>query len=186
MRASAAPPRSVPILLYNGECAICRRIGAWVQRSAQPAAGTPALSVQPIGHDPAALQALHPGLSIWDAYKQLHLLMPDGTMKVDGEAVAEVLRRLPRTHWFAWSFAVGVGGLRPCQWVLNAGYFILADVRPLLGCESCGNTGFWAGPIGWTYKHLKTHWVRLGHPDRSPHFRPTIVRPPAAPSLPIR
>jgi len=55
-----------------------------------------------------------------------------------GEAVAEVLRRLPNTKWFAWSFATSIFGFRPFQVVLNVAYAILSDVRPLFGCESCG------------------------------------------------
>jgi hypothetical protein len=47
---------------------------------------------------------LHPDLDIWDAYETIHVMMPDGSMKLGGEAVAEVLRNLPNTKWFAASF----------------------------------------------------------------------------------
>jgi hypothetical protein len=67
--------------------------------------GETSLIVQPIGDDPDALLALHPDLDIWDAYETIHLLMPDGSMKLGGEAVAEVLRSLPNTKWFAGCFA---------------------------------------------------------------------------------
>jgi predicted DCC family thiol-disulfide oxidoreductase YuxK len=171
----------VPLLLFDGDCSVCRAIAAWVVRSAQKDPRGPGLAAQPIGHDPAALTLLHPGLSIWDAYKHLHLCMPGGTLKLDGEAVAEVLRRLPATRWFAWSFNVGVAGFRPGQGVLNVLYFILADLRPLLGCESCGSTSFWAGPIGWTHQQWKLFLGRMRHKDRSPHFRPILVKPPSRP-----
>jgi predicted DCC family thiol-disulfide oxidoreductase YuxK len=127
-----------PILLFNGECAVCRSISRWVKTSADATRGGARILEQPIGDDPQALQALHPGLDIWDAYETIHLLMPDGSMKLGGEAVAEVLRRLPNCAWFAWIFALGIFGFRPFQLMLDLGYTILADVRPLLGCESCG------------------------------------------------
>jgi hypothetical protein len=56
-----------------------------------------------------------PDLDIWDAYANIHLLMPDGSMKLGGEAVAEVLRRLPRSKWLARSFGVSIFGFRPFQ-----------------------------------------------------------------------
>jgi hypothetical protein len=52
---------------------------------------------RPIGDDPEALLSLNPDLDIWGAYATIHLLMPDGSMKLGGEAVAEVLRNLPTT-----------------------------------------------------------------------------------------
>ena len=174
-RQRAAAP-SLPILLYNGECGFCRAIAGWVRRS-EPA-GPPVLEVRPIGHDPQSVEALHPGLTIWNAYKRLHVLMPDGSTKLDGEAVAEVLRRLPSTRWFAWTFAAGVGGIRPFQWLLNAAYFVLADVRPVFGCESCGGGAFWAGPIGWSYRQVRTLLLRIHRPTQSRHFRPLPLKGP--------
>jgi hypothetical protein len=82
--------------------------------------------------------------------------MPDGSMKLGGEAVAEVLRRLPATRWFAWTFEVSLFGFRPFQAVLNLSYAILADVRPLFGCESCGKPSVWLRPFFWLIKHVKT------------------------------
>ena len=127
-----------PILLFNDECAVCRRIGNWVKKSALSRSGETSIILRPIGDDPEALRSLQPDLDIWDAYETIHVLMPDGSMKLGGEAVAEVLRDMPNTKWFASSFAVSIFGFRPFQMVLNLGYAILADVRPLFGCESCG------------------------------------------------
>jgi predicted DCC family thiol-disulfide oxidoreductase YuxK len=136
-----------PILLYNGECAVCRRIAAWVATSAHDAAGARTLAERPIGDDPAALRALVPGLDIWDAYETIHFVMPDGSLARGGEAVAEVLRRCPNCRWFAWTFAVGAFGFRPFQLVLDLGYTILSDARPLLGCESCGIPSPWVRAV---------------------------------------
>jgi len=131
------PAAPLPILLYNGECAVCIRVAAWV-RASEP--GTPVIDVRPIGDDPEAIAQLHPGLDIWDAYETVHLLMPDGSMKTGGAAVAEVLRRLPNTRWSSGLLNAHVGGIRPAAALVDLGYNVLADVRPLLGCASCGST----------------------------------------------
>jgi predicted DCC family thiol-disulfide oxidoreductase YuxK len=165
-----------PILLFNDECAVCRRIGHWVQRSAQSKSGETSITVRPIGDDPDALRSLHPDLDIWDAYETIHVLMPDGSMRLGGEAVAEVLRDLPVTRWFTSVFAVSIFGLRPFQMILNLAYNILADVRPLFGCESCGTTSFLVRTIGRFLKWSGAIFGRNRHP--SPHF---TSRSPLAP-----
>jgi predicted DCC family thiol-disulfide oxidoreductase YuxK len=159
-----------PILLFNDECAVCRHIGHWVQRSAQSKSGETSIIVQPIGDDPERLRSLNPDLDIWDAYATIHVLMPDGSMRLGGEAVAEVLRSLPNTKWFARSFATTIFGFRPCQVLLNTAYAILADVRPLFGCESCGQPRIWLRPIESLNKWAKMLIDGSRHPSPTPHF----------------
>lgn len=136
-----------PTLLYNDECAVCSKIVAWVKKSTPMNLGVPEMVVQPIGEDPRALKLIHPGLNIWDAYATIHLVMPDGKIKTGGEAVAEVLRKLPRTRWLAQSFSFRILGQRPFQRILNFAYTLLADVRPIFGCESCGTPKYWVKPL---------------------------------------
>jgi predicted DCC family thiol-disulfide oxidoreductase YuxK len=157
---------STPTLLFNDECGVCRRIAKWVKGSAATSTGEPTVSVIPIGADPARLRSLNPDLDIWDAYATIHMLMPDGSMKVGGEAVAETLRRLPNTKWFAWSFAIGILGVRPFQLILDAGYTVLAAVRPLFGCESCGTPSMWLKPLVGA-----EHWFRTRIHGSEPHRR---------------
>jgi predicted DCC family thiol-disulfide oxidoreductase YuxK len=164
------PKQPKPILLFNDECAVCRHIGHWVQRSAQSKSGETRIIVQPIGDDPERLRSLNPDLDIWDAYATIHVLMPDGSMRLGGEAVAEVLRKLPNTQWFAWSFATSIFGFRPFQAILNVAYAILSDVRPLFGCESCGKPGVWLRPIEWVTKWAKNIFGGGLHPSPTPHF----------------
>jgi len=165
--STATEARAKPILLYNDECSICRRIGTWVEKSARSKSGETGIIAQRIGDDPTALRVLNPKLDIWDAYATIHVLMPDGSMKLGGEAVAEVLRDLPNTKWFAWCFSIGIFGFRPCQMILNLGYLILSDLRPLLGCESCGMPNVWVRPV---VKMIK--WVKNIFAKR-PLVRPT-------------
>ena len=138
-----------PTLLFNDECGVCRLIAGWVKKSVVSKTGDMSLVVLPIGENPETLRTLNSKLSIWDAYATIHLLMPDGSMKLGGEAVAEVFRIVPATKWFAWTFAIGIFGFRPFQMILNLGYAILADVRPIFGCESCGTPAIWARPFKW-------------------------------------
>jgi len=172
------PP--APVLLFNDECGVCRSIAKWVTKQARAGSGTSSLVVRPIGQDPVELRSLNQGLNIWDAYATIHLLMPDGSMKLGGEAVAEVLRKLPSTRWFAWTFAISVFGIRPFQAILNLAYAILADVRPVFGCESCGTPSPWVRPIRWIVKWAGSLFGGIRHPSQSRHFSslPARDRPP--------
>jgi hypothetical protein len=84
------------------------------------------------------------------AYFFNKFLMPDGSMKLDGKAVAETLRSLSNTKWLARSFDLSLSGLHLFQSLLNLAYAILAGVRPLLGCESRGTAPPWLRPFHWT------------------------------------
>jgi predicted DCC family thiol-disulfide oxidoreductase YuxK len=163
----------MPILLFDDECGGCRHIGAWVKRAALVQGGARLIDVRPIGEDPQALLALNPALSIWDAYDTVHLLMPDGSMKLGGQAIAELLRRLPATRWFAWCFALSVFGWQPFQQLMNVAYAILADVRPVFGCESCGIASPWVRPFVWLSKKAKALFASAQTPAPSGrHFTP--------------
>ena len=125
---------------------------------------------QPIGDDPDALRALNPDLDIWAAYATVHLLMPDGSMRMGGEAVAEVLRRIPATQWLSRSFSLRIFGFRPFQLLLNLSYTILADVRPLFGCESCGMPSIWLRPFVWVIATIGAIFGRRPKYIASMHF----------------
>ena len=102
--------------------------------------------------------------------------MPDGSMKLGGEAVAEVFRTLDKTKWFAGCFAISVFGFRPFQFVLNVAYAILADVRPLFGCESCGTPSLWVRPIQWSIRKAKALVGKSHHHNPGPHFTPLLAK----------
>ncbi len=171
---TAAGP-TTPILLFDDECAVCRRVARWAQSIARDEAGTPTVDVRAIGEDPQALRRLDPRLDIWKLYAQNHLLMPDGTILLAGEAVAEVFRRSPGMAWCARLCSIHVFKLRPFQSLLDLGYVILSDVRPIFGCKSCGTPAWWARPFVWLVKlatkliGAKTHGPQ--RPQR-PHFTP--------------
>jgi len=172
-----------PILLFDNECGVCRRIAAWVSKSAKLNSRETSLIVRPIGDDPDALRALNPGLDIWEAYATIHIAMPDRSLKRGGEAVAEVLRELPQTRWLAPAFAIRVFGFRPFQAILNVAYLILADVRPLFGCESCGTPSPWVKAIRWLIRLPERVFGRRDQPSTTPHFT-TLVKLHERESLP--
>ena len=177
--------QSKPILLFDGECGVCRRIASWVQKSERGKSGGTSIIERPIGEDPEALRSLNPDLDIWDAYATIHLLMPDGTMKLGGEAVAEVLRHLPGTQWFTWTFAFSVFGFHPFQAVVNLAYTILADIRPLFGCESCGTPSRWIRPIRWTIKRAEAAFAEGRQAKPTLHFSPLSATATARRTLPV-
>lgn len=161
---------SKPILLFNDECSVCRFIARWVNKCAEGQAGGSDIVVRPIGNDPLILREMNPGLDIWDAYANIHLLMPDGSMRTNGEAVAETLRSLPNTRWLARSFNVRLFGRRPFQAMLNDAYALLADVRPLLGCESCGIPPSWLRPFHWIVQRIKGIFKARNHSATAAHL----------------
>jgi predicted DCC family thiol-disulfide oxidoreductase YuxK len=154
-----------PILLFNGQCETCKVLSAWVKK--QDAKGEDLIDERPIPSKPEALARLNPDLDLWTVHEDIHLLLPDGTVKKGGEAIAEVLKALPNTGWYTWAFDVSVLGMKPGLAALQAGYKVLDAIRPALGCTSCGGgpVVWWAKPIKWTADAIK--WV-LGVEHKAP------------------
>ena len=169
--------RVAPILLYDGGCATCSRIAQWVRRSASGASGEPLIDVRPVGDDPAEVRRLNPELDIWDAYAVSHVIMPDGSMKLGGEAVAEVFRRLPATRWLTPCLDLHAFGIRPFQAILDLAYRVLDDVRPILGCDSCGHPKSWVRPFAWVVRVAAARGGNDAPSTKALHFRPLPVLP---------
>ncbi len=168
---TAAGP-TTPILLFDDECAVCRRVARWTQSIARDEAGTPTVDVRAIGEDPQAMRRLDPRLDMWKLYAQNHLLMPDGTILLAGEAVAEVFRRSPSMAWCARLCSIRVFKVRPFQSMLDLGYVILSDVRPIFGCKSCGKPAWWARPFAWLVKLATKFTGTETRTPQRPHFTP--------------
>lgn len=56
--APVAARPATPILLFDDECAVCRRMASWVKSIARTASGEATVDVRPIGEDPEALRRL--------------------------------------------------------------------------------------------------------------------------------
>jgi predicted DCC family thiol-disulfide oxidoreductase YuxK len=147
------------LLLYNDRCATCRKITAWIVRHDKARnGGEQLIDARAIGGDPEVFKQVVPNLDYYEAYKEPHVVLGNGDVKAGGEAIAEVLQRLPETRWFAWTFRLGLGKLRPFQSMLNGAYYVLDHLRPALGCESCGDTEvpWWGKPLKWTLDGFRT------------------------------
>lgn len=151
-----------PVLLYNGQCEVCQVLSSWVK--AADLKGEDLIDERPLPNDPAALARIHPGLDIWKAYEEIHVVMPDGRLLKGGEAIAEVLKRLPYTSWMSGVFDLEVFGKKTGVAALHVAYKILDAIRPALGCSSCGGgpVVWWAKPIQWGANLVK--WA-LGKGD---------------------
>lgn len=90
--------------------------------------------------------------------------------------------------WCAWLFSVQIFKLRPFQSLLDLGYVILSDVRPIFGCKSCGAPALWARPFVWLVKTTKRLTGPKSHAAHRPNFTPLAAtgdvkpRPPAPPA----
>ncbi len=179
-RDALADATTRPVVLFDDECGVCRGLAGWVSRSARLPGGQSVVDVRPIGEDPDALRALNPTLSIWEAYETIHLLMPDGSMRLGGQAIAALLHLLPNTRWFAGIFSVSVLGWQPFQQGLDLAYAILAAVRPIFGCESCGHMRAWMRPLAWVVARLSRSQATRQVPAREPLPQAAVTAPAAA------
>lgn len=162
----------MPVLLFDGGCATCTVIGHWVQRRAVARGGDPSIVARPVGHDLAELRRFNPALDLWAAYAVVHVIMPDGSMKLGGAAVAEVFRCLPGTGFLARACDLEIAGVRPFQRLLDLAYQVLDDIRPLLGCESCGHPKPWVRPLQRVKAWAEGRRGAAPHATGPVHFRP--------------
>jgi predicted DCC family thiol-disulfide oxidoreductase YuxK len=112
-----------PVVLYDGDCAFCVRMVALLARldragrfDAVPAARRGEVAGLPALGEAALLGAMH-------------LVLPDGRWFAGGEAVREIVRRLPLGVPVAT--LMGLPGVRV---LVDRGYALVAANRHRLGC----------------------------------------------------
>jgi predicted DCC family thiol-disulfide oxidoreductase YuxK len=131
-------PRTKPLLLFNARCRPCRLIAAFVLRQEAKNPNGPTMIMRPIGTDEDKLRELHPKLTMDEAYRSPHVLMPDGRLLSDTDAVVEVFNHMPLTKWAAPLWKISLFGWRPFYNQLARAYHRLDQARPAFKCESCG------------------------------------------------
>ncbi len=101
---SAARPA---VLIYDGECAICRGAAEWVRRKAMPGA------FEFFSCHSEELSRRFPAVAREACLRAMHLVLPDGTIRVGERAVPEILSRLRgrRHRWAAALFRLPGAGL---------------------------------------------------------------------------
>ncbi len=96
MPASAPRPA---VLIYDGECAVCRGAADWIRRNAAPDA------FEFFSCHSDALSRRFPGVAREACLQAMHLVLPDGTILVGEKAAPAILSRL-RGRRYRWAAAL--------------------------------------------------------------------------------
>jgi len=88
------------ILLYDGDCPMCRRARDWVDARRDPGL----LELMPCQSDDREARA--PQVSEADCLEAMQLVMPDGTVHAGEQAFAHLFGLLKRGRWRGWVFRV--------------------------------------------------------------------------------
>lgn len=115
-------PHTKPIVVYDGECAFCRRQIARIRR--QDRAG----AFEYTARQTPGLDEAFPELARGDFNTGMRLIMPTGRIYVGADAVYRIARQLPVWRRVAWLYRVpGLRGLA------RAAYAFIAARRHRLG-----------------------------------------------------
>lgn len=120
------PPRFT--LIYDGECALCRRCVEWVRPRDQSGA------IEFLPYQDRRFAERFPWIPEEDARSAMQLVGAGGSRSQGAEAVEEVLRLLPR-----WRRLTPLFRLPGVRTLVRVGYASVARNRRRLGCaEHCG------------------------------------------------
>jgi predicted DCC family thiol-disulfide oxidoreductase YuxK len=100
-----------PVLIYDGECPVCRGAVEWIRRRSGPEA------FEYLSCHAEELPRLFPSIEKGACLEAMHLVLPDGRVLAGGQAVPEILMRLPRWRWTAALFRL------PGAEVLSRGFY---------------------------------------------------------------
>lgn len=118
------------VLIYDGECAVCRRSALWLMRRAL-AGGARDLEILPCRSE--VTRRRFPAVTEEACLTAMQLVLPDGRVLSGADAVPEILARIPRWRWLAAVFAWP--GVRP---LALRTYAWIAANRMRLGCALGG------------------------------------------------
>ncbi|PYN98796.1 MAG: DUF393 domain-containing protein [Candidatus Rokuibacteriota bacterium] len=125
MRAETPPTPAV--LIYDGDCAMCRASALWLMRRAL-AGGADQLEILPC-RSPVRRER-YPQISDADCMNAMQLVLTDGRILSGADAAPEILRRIPRWRWLSRAFALP--GARPLS---RRAYAWMARYRMKLSCS---------------------------------------------------
>ncbi|MFP4473451.1 MAG: thiol-disulfide oxidoreductase DCC family protein [Candidatus Omnitrophota bacterium] len=119
MNVTDRDQKTRPVMLYDGDCAVCRR---WIRR-------WQGLTGKRVEYQPYQQTiGRYPQLSREQCAHAVQLIRPDGTVVSGARAVLESLSSAGRWRWLLWMYErVPLFG-RVCEWV----YRLIARHRPLL------------------------------------------------------
>jgi len=112
------------VLIYDGDCAMCRASAMWIMRRALSRG---ALEILPCRSD--ARRRRYPDIAEATCLTAMQLVLPDGRVLAGGDAVPEILRRVRGWGWVASVFSVP--GARP---IARRVYAWIARNRMRISC----------------------------------------------------
>jgi predicted DCC family thiol-disulfide oxidoreductase YuxK len=112
------------VLIYDGECAMCRASALWLMRRARI---PDRLEILPCRSGPR--RARYPQITDEACMSAMQLVLPDGRILSGADAVPELLRRVRGWRWVAALF-----GLPPVLPVTRRLYAWVARSRMKLSC----------------------------------------------------
>ena len=119
---------SPAVLIYDGDCSMCRASALWLMRRALSGG---ALEILPCRA--AVRRTRFPDITDEACLTAMQLVLPDGRVVAGGDAVPELLRRIRGWGWLAGFFALP--GVRP---VARRVYRWIAENRMKLSCALKG------------------------------------------------
>lgn len=122
--------RGVAVLIYDGECAMCRASALWLMRRALSAGR---LEILPCRSE-ARLERF-PQVAEEACLTAMQLVLPDGRVRAGADAVPELLRRIRGWGWLAGVF--DLPGIRP---LARRVYAWVARNRMRLSCGVRGGS----------------------------------------------
>ena len=119
------------VLIYDGECSMCRASALWLMRLAL---GGGALEILPCRSPVRRVR--YPFIADETCMAAMQLVLPDGRVLAGADAAPEILHRIPRWRWLAVLFALP--GARP---VARHAYAWIARNRMRLSCRLTSHGG---------------------------------------------
>ena len=115
------------VLIYDGECAMCRASALWLMRRAL-AGGADRFEILPCRS--SVRRERYPHITDEACMAAMQLVLPDGRVLSGADAAPEIIRRIPRWRWLASAFTLP--GVRPLS---RRGYAWIARNRMRLSCR---------------------------------------------------
>lgn len=115
-----------PVLMYDGECAFCRKWMRWFQ--AHDASG----NMEYLARQSPDREARYPQLNDAKYQGALQLILPNGEIRSGEMATATALQFITGIHWHLLGKFITLPGIRFCA---HIGYKIIAKNRHRFGCD---------------------------------------------------
>ena len=118
------PSRPPAVLIYDGDCPMCRASAMWIMRRALSRGE---LEILPCRSE--TRRARYPDISEEACLTAMQLVLPDGRVLAGGDAAPEILRRVRGWGWVASLFSLP--GARP---IARRVYAWIARNRMRISC----------------------------------------------------